>query len=197
VKGGETIKQMQSETGCKINVSQASGADIEREIGLVGTRQAIEDAKRAIWEKVDQVVSLSFSLIQQVLTRCSVRRTTVVDVTMAMVALVPTGAMITTHSHSLQLMLTVALHLRSLLRLLLIPQAVQLLTHMLSMVATRTISPCGMLRLPNNSNKEGHRPKPDLRLSRVRSDVALVAETSSIDACLHDRSWTFAARGMI
>ncbi|KAF1917172.1 hypothetical protein BDU57DRAFT_539367 [Ampelomyces quisqualis] len=54
-KGGETIKQMQSETGCKINVSQASGADIERDIGLVGTRQAIEDAKRAIWEKVDQV----------------------------------------------------------------------------------------------------------------------------------------------
>ncbi|KAH8717112.1 hypothetical protein GQ44DRAFT_742178 [Phaeosphaeriaceae sp. PMI808] len=54
-KGGETIKQMQSETGCKINVSQASGADIEREIGLVGTRQAIDDAKRAIWEKVDQV----------------------------------------------------------------------------------------------------------------------------------------------
>lgn len=48
---------MQSDTGCKINVSQASGADIEREIGLVGTRQAIEDAKRAIWEKVDQVVS--------------------------------------------------------------------------------------------------------------------------------------------
>lgn len=54
-KGGETIKQMQSDTGCKINVSQASGADIEREIGLVGTRQAIEDAKRAIWDKVDQV----------------------------------------------------------------------------------------------------------------------------------------------
>ncbi|KAH3983675.1 hypothetical protein HBI56_077000 [Parastagonospora nodorum] len=54
-KGGETIKQMQSETGCKINVSQASGADIEREIGLVGSRQSIDDAKRAIWEKVDQV----------------------------------------------------------------------------------------------------------------------------------------------
>ncbi|KAF1852202.1 uncharacterized protein K460DRAFT_352028 [Cucurbitaria berberidis CBS 394.84] len=54
-KGGETIKSMQSDTGCKINVSQASGADIEREIGLIGTRQAIEDAKRAIWEKVDQV----------------------------------------------------------------------------------------------------------------------------------------------
>jgi far upstream element-binding protein len=54
-KGGETIKQMQSETGCKINVSQASGADIEREIGLVGSRQAIDDAKQAIWDKVDQV----------------------------------------------------------------------------------------------------------------------------------------------
>ncbi|KAF2463471.1 uncharacterized protein BDR25DRAFT_319985 [Lindgomyces ingoldianus] len=54
-KGGETIKEMQSTTGCKINVSQASGADIEREIGLVGTRQAIEDAKKAIWDKVDSV----------------------------------------------------------------------------------------------------------------------------------------------
>ncbi|KAF2712153.1 hypothetical protein K504DRAFT_474589 [Pleomassaria siparia CBS 279.74] len=54
-KGGETIKEMQSSTGCKINVTQASGADIEREIGLVGTRQAIEDAKKAIWDKVDSV----------------------------------------------------------------------------------------------------------------------------------------------
>ncbi|KAF1343744.1 hypothetical protein EJ07DRAFT_170124 [Lizonia empirigonia] len=44
-KGGETIKQMQSDTGCKINVSQASGADIE----------PIDDAKQAIWDKVDQV----------------------------------------------------------------------------------------------------------------------------------------------
>ncbi|KAF2740891.1 eukaryotic type KH-domain (KH-domain type I) [Polyplosphaeria fusca] len=54
-KGGETIKDMQSSTGCKINVSQASGADIEREIGLVGTPQAIEAAKKAIWDKVDSV----------------------------------------------------------------------------------------------------------------------------------------------
>lgn len=56
--GGETIKDMQATTGCKINVSQASGADIEREIGLVGTRQAIDAAKQAIWEKVEQVVSI-------------------------------------------------------------------------------------------------------------------------------------------
>jgi far upstream element-binding protein len=59
---------MQSETGCKINVSQASGADIEREIGLVGTRQSIEDAKRAIWEKVDQVVCCSNSPLGRSLT---------------------------------------------------------------------------------------------------------------------------------
>jgi far upstream element-binding protein len=47
---------MQATTGCKINVSQASGADIEREIGLVGTSQSIAEAKNAIQEKVDQVV---------------------------------------------------------------------------------------------------------------------------------------------
>ncbi|KAJ9649237.1 hypothetical protein H2199_000011 [Coniosporium tulheliwenetii] len=54
-KGGETIKEMQNSTGCKINVSQATGPDVEREIGLVGTRSAIEAAKRAIWDKVDTV----------------------------------------------------------------------------------------------------------------------------------------------
>jgi far upstream element-binding protein len=58
-KGGETIKQMQNETGCKINVQQAQGRDVERPIDLVGSAQAIEAAKRAIWEKVDQVVCLS------------------------------------------------------------------------------------------------------------------------------------------
>lgn len=54
-KGGETIKEMQNQTGCKINVSPATGRDIEREIGLVGTRNAIDAAKRAIMEKVDAV----------------------------------------------------------------------------------------------------------------------------------------------
>ena len=55
--GGETIKQMQNDTGCKINVSPASGRDIQREIGLIGSRGAIESAKRAIMAKVDAVVS--------------------------------------------------------------------------------------------------------------------------------------------
>ncbi|KAI9739480.1 MAG: hypothetical protein M1818_005168 [Claussenomyces sp. TS43310] len=55
-KGGETIKDMQNTTGCKINVSPSSGpGEVEREIGLVGSRDAIEAAKRAIGDKVDAV----------------------------------------------------------------------------------------------------------------------------------------------
>ncbi|KAL9089092.1 MAG: hypothetical protein Q9165_005905 [Trypethelium subeluteriae] len=54
-KGGETIKDMQNLTACKINVSQPKPPDVEREIGLIGTRNAIESAKQAIWEKVDSV----------------------------------------------------------------------------------------------------------------------------------------------
>ncbi|RQM05363.1 hypothetical protein DH86_00001898 [Scytalidium sp. 3C] len=55
-KGGETIKDMQSTTGCKINVSPSSGpGEVQREIGLVGSREAIAAAKRAIGEKVEAV----------------------------------------------------------------------------------------------------------------------------------------------
>jgi hypothetical protein len=180
---------MQSETGCKINVSQASGADIEREIGLVGSRQAIEDAKKAIWEKVDQVVCLNLPMLYyHVLILYSVTRTVAVDVTMAMPTVMAAMITITHNRHSLQLMVMVVLHPRSLLRLQPILQAVQLLIPMLFMVVTRTISQCGMLRLPNNSSKEGHRPSPDPRLAHF--DAAHVAETSSLDACF------LAARGM-
>lgn len=48
---------MQNQTGCKINVTQPAGADVDREVGLIGSRAAINDAKRVIWDKVDQVVS--------------------------------------------------------------------------------------------------------------------------------------------
>ena len=58
-KGGETIKEMQNQTGCKINVSPATGRDITREIGLVGSRSAVDAAKRAIMEKVDAVEARS------------------------------------------------------------------------------------------------------------------------------------------
>lgn len=58
-KGGETIKDMQNTTGCKINVTQSSGpGEVEREIGLVGSQQAINAAKQAIEDKVEAVVSL-------------------------------------------------------------------------------------------------------------------------------------------
>lgn len=58
-KGGETIREMQNTTGCKINVSQSSGpGEVDREIGLVGSPDAITRAKRAIEDKVDAVVSV-------------------------------------------------------------------------------------------------------------------------------------------
>jgi far upstream element-binding protein len=59
-KGGEAIREMQSTTGCKINVSQSSGpGETEREIGLVGSIDAINRAKQAIEEKVEASVSQS------------------------------------------------------------------------------------------------------------------------------------------
>ncbi|KAL7964541.1 hypothetical protein HDV63DRAFT_268765 [Trichoderma sp. SZMC 28014] len=55
-KGGETIREMQNVTGCKINVAQSSGpGEVQREIALVGTRESIAQAKLAIDEKVDAV----------------------------------------------------------------------------------------------------------------------------------------------
>ena len=56
---------MQVDTGCKINVSPATGQDYEREIGLIGSRDSIERAKHVIMEKVNAVVSendLDFSM---------------------------------------------------------------------------------------------------------------------------------------
>jgi far upstream element-binding protein len=53
VLGGETIREIQNATGAKINVFPPSGADHEREIDLVGSRQAIDAAERAIRGKVD------------------------------------------------------------------------------------------------------------------------------------------------
>lgn len=59
-KGGETIREMQNTTGCKINVSQQpQPGQSEREIELVGTRDAINQAKAAIEDKVEAVVSSS------------------------------------------------------------------------------------------------------------------------------------------
>lgn len=63
-KGGETIREMQSTTGCKINVAQSSGpGETEREIALIGSRDSIERAKLAIEEKVDAVVCINASRV--------------------------------------------------------------------------------------------------------------------------------------
>ncbi|KAE8444433.1 hypothetical protein EG329_000524 [Mollisiaceae sp. DMI_Dod_QoI] len=56
-KGGETIKEIQSSTGCKINVSPKQAGEVDREIGLVGSRDAIAAAKRAIEDKVEAVAA--------------------------------------------------------------------------------------------------------------------------------------------
>ncbi|KAH9220785.1 hypothetical protein DL95DRAFT_456054 [Leptodontidium sp. 2 PMI_412] len=58
-KGGETIKDIQSTTGCKINVSPKQAGETDREIGLVGSRDAIAAAKRAIEDKVEAVAAKS------------------------------------------------------------------------------------------------------------------------------------------
>jgi far upstream element-binding protein len=59
-KRGDTIREIQNQTGCKINVAQSSGeGEIEREIALIGSRDSIAHAKRSIEEKVDAVVSWS------------------------------------------------------------------------------------------------------------------------------------------
>ncbi|KAL7787113.1 hypothetical protein V8C37DRAFT_271877 [Trichoderma ceciliae] len=55
-KGGETIREMQNLTGCKINVAQSSGpGEVQREIALIGTPDSIARAKQAIDEKVEAV----------------------------------------------------------------------------------------------------------------------------------------------
>ena len=54
-KGGETIKDMQRNTGCKINVNQPKPPDVTRNIDLAGTSRSMEEAERVIWEKVETV----------------------------------------------------------------------------------------------------------------------------------------------
>ncbi|KAK5120283.1 hypothetical protein LTR85_006489 [Meristemomyces frigidus] len=54
-KGGETIKDMQRTTGCKINVNQPSRPDVTRKIDLAGTTRSMAEAERIIWEKVETV----------------------------------------------------------------------------------------------------------------------------------------------
>ncbi|OJD27219.1 hypothetical protein ACJ73_01384 [Blastomyces percursus] len=52
-KGGDTIKEMQAISGCRINIQSPVGRDADREVTFVGSRGAIEEAKRMITEKID------------------------------------------------------------------------------------------------------------------------------------------------
>ncbi|KAI7342594.1 hypothetical protein KC354_g16213 [Hortaea werneckii] len=54
-KGGETIKDMQRTTGCKINVNQPSRPDVTRKIDLAGNSRSMAEAEGIIWEKVETV----------------------------------------------------------------------------------------------------------------------------------------------
>ena len=54
-KGGETIKDLQKTSGCKINVNSPKAPDHVRNIDLAGTSRSMEDAERVIWEKVRTV----------------------------------------------------------------------------------------------------------------------------------------------
>lgn len=59
-KGGETIREMQNNTGCKINVARedspaSASGEAQREITLIGSRDSISRAKQAIDDKVDAV----------------------------------------------------------------------------------------------------------------------------------------------
>ncbi|KAJ3489513.1 hypothetical protein NLG97_g5976 [Lecanicillium saksenae] len=55
-KGGETIREIQSQAECKINVAPSSGpGEVQREISLIGAPDSIERAKQLIDEKVEAV----------------------------------------------------------------------------------------------------------------------------------------------
>ncbi|KAL8597743.1 hypothetical protein ACOMHN_001702 [Nucella lapillus] len=54
-KGGSRIRELQDETGCRINVSRDGGNYGQTEVELVGGRQAIQHAKERIEEITTQV----------------------------------------------------------------------------------------------------------------------------------------------
>jgi len=54
-KGGETIKDLQKTSGCKINVNSPKPPDQFRNIDLAGSSHSMQEAERVIWEKVRTV----------------------------------------------------------------------------------------------------------------------------------------------
>ena len=54
-KGGETIKELQRTSGCKINVNSPKPPDKFRNIDLAGSSRSMAEAEKVIWEKVRTV----------------------------------------------------------------------------------------------------------------------------------------------
>lgn len=54
-KGGETIKDLQRTSGCKINVNSPKPPDKFRNIDLAGSARSMAEAERVIWDKVRTV----------------------------------------------------------------------------------------------------------------------------------------------
>lgn len=78
--GGETVREMQNISGCKINVQPPYGRDIEREIQLVGSRNAIEQAKIVIMNKITSVVRGDPRPTFPSANRCRNKRTVLLDI---------------------------------------------------------------------------------------------------------------------
>lgn len=128
---------MQNATGCKINVTPASGRDIEREIGLIGSRDSIEGAKNAIWEKVRSVVRQTLtSDTSRAKFLCSKRRTAPV-----LPFSRPRHYQVNKHSRRTTNLKT------------------QMLIRMPNTVDIRTISPCGILAFKQIKVNQKLRPK--------------------------------------
>lgn len=66
-KGGEMIKKIQGETGCKLQFIQGKGdGPGDRRCIISGTKQQVEDAKRTIEDLIESVMVCSYSIEAQV-----------------------------------------------------------------------------------------------------------------------------------
>lgn len=129
---------MQNISGCKINVQPPFGRDIEREIQLVGSRNAIEQAKTVIMNKINSVVRMAPGLLLfPSANRGRNPKTVLLDFA------VKKNIVIGTHRPNS------FTHSRTLVRLL--GRAPMTLTLMLSMAVIRTTSRCGMRLWPSSS----------------------------------------------
>lgn len=56
-RGGEQIKRLQMESGCKIRIASESDGSIERSCQLTGSQESIDEAKRMIDDVVRRGLS--------------------------------------------------------------------------------------------------------------------------------------------